>query len=198
MSGTPAGWWFRSRRSARRLLGTILNSMPEIGFNLTTVDAWFGAVSSLAGVAVGAIATNVSQERLWRRTTRRDLYGSTAAKCNVAFDSLLAVRYAIRHKELGKPELDRRWNAANALVSDASAVSAQVVLVSGRATRKAARRLEEHLQALVKELYGVQSDNGEPRPADTYRDEYAPRLTDFLSAATRDLGFRRIRSDEPD
>jgi hypothetical protein len=156
------------------------------------VDAWFGALSSLIGVAVGAVATYMSQDRMWRRTTRRDLYGGFVGKCNTAFESALTVRYAIAHKDLvtstGREE---RWNLVNSQIAELAAVSAQLGLVAGGTMREAARRLDRYLTDLKTDLYLADGGRKALLAVDEYRREYETLLDGVLSAASKELGMKR-------
>ena len=97
-------------------------------------SAWLGVIASLGGVIVGAIATYLSQAFLWKRTTRRELYGSFVGRSNVCRDELLDVAYAIRRK-LPDNERRERWEKANAQMAEVSSLAAQVSMVATMATR---------------------------------------------------------------
>jgi hypothetical protein len=158
------------------------------------MDAWFGALTSLIGVAVGAIATYVSQDRMWRRTTRRDLYGGFVGGCNAAFEAALAVRYAVRHKDyITATERAERWDSANSQVGQVAATSAQLTLVAGTKTREAARRLADYLTDLKSELYLADGGHKELLGTDEYRAQYQSLLDAFLAAASRELGLSTRR-----
>lgn len=159
-------------------------------FNELMVSIWFGAISSLVGVVVGAVATYVSQEHLWKRTTRRELYGNFVGLANVCRDLLLEVSYSIR-RPLPKNEQDLRWEKANARTAEMSALAAQVKMVAGSGTREAANELEKHLIELKSTLHHHNKDGTRPEESKIYRDRYTPVLDGFFSAASKELGFAR-------
>jgi len=162
------------------------------------MDAWFGFVSSLAGVVVGAAATFATQEAAFRRTTRRDIYGTFASRCNAARDALLDVRHSVKHDTKEKSDL---WHAANAKVSEVSSQSAYLGLIARDRTSQAAETLEEHLMQLKQEFATADMNRNKVDPAKVvkedleYRDAYDPLLREFHSAAGDEIRIRRRRRD---
>lgn len=151
---------------------------------------WFGAIVSLSGVIVGAVATYFSQERLWKRTTRRELYGNFVGLSNICRDLLLEVSYAIRHK-LPEGERNARWTRANEQIADVSSHVAQVSMVATTRTRRAAEALEQHLLELRIELYKHTKNDTASEASSVYRDAYRAVLDDFIAAASMELGITR-------
>jgi hypothetical protein len=168
-------------------------------------DTWVGVVASLGGVTVGAISTYVTQERLWRRTMRRELYGDYVGKSNLCRDALLAVRSTTEKKVSHAKEVPRdgpspweeelktRWSAANMLISETSALSGQVSLVAKEATRTAAEGLERHLRHVQTELDAHNKRKTAPGAEEDYRTGYESVRQKFLSAASREIGIARRR-----
>jgi hypothetical protein len=156
-----------------------------------------GAIASLSGVIIGSIATYLSQERLWKRTTRRELYGNFVGKSNVCRDSLLDVAYALRRLSRGEraarwiDERNTRWKKANEQIADVSSLAAQVSMVATAGTRSAAEGLEQHLQRLRVELYDHTKNDTMPETALIYHDAYSVVLKTFVTAASRELGITR-------
>jgi hypothetical protein len=151
---------------------------------------WLGAISSLAGVIVGSIATYLSQQLLWKRTTRRELYGSFVGQSNVCREQLLDVAYAIRWK-LPEDERNARWERANAQMAEVSSLAAQVSMVATRGTSTAAEALEKQLTDLKNELYSHNKDGTTPETGQKYRDALYPVAAAFVAAASRELGIAR-------
>ncbi len=151
---------------------------------------WLGAISSLAGVIVGSIATYLSQELLWKRTTRRELYGSFVGRSNVCREQLLDVAYAIRWK-LSDDECNTRWERANAQMAEVSSLAAQVIMVATRGTSSAAEALEKNLLDLKNELYNHNKNGTTPETGQKYRDAFDPVLRTFVAAASRELSIAR-------
>ena len=155
-------------------------------------SAWLGVIASLGGVIVGAIATYLSQAFLWKRTTRRELYGSFVGRSNVCRDELLDVAYAIRQK-MPENERKERWDKANAQMAEVSSLHAQVSMVATVATRRAAKALEDNLSSLKAELHHHNRDDTRPKKAEEYLDAYGAVLKKFTAAAGRELGLAQTR-----
>lgn len=189
----PASQWVAAvlaDSSRRRCMEPLLAWSRGAGFNELMVNIWFGAIASLVGVVVGAVATYVSQERLWKRTTRRELYGNFVGLTNVCRDLLFEVSYSMR-RPLPKNEIDLRWEKANARTAEMSALAAQVAMVATSETREAADNLEKHLLRLKSTLHDHHTDGTKPEESKIYRDKYTPVLKAFFSAASKELGFAR-------
>jgi hypothetical protein len=155
-------------------------------------NIWLGVIASLSGVIIGAIATYLSQELLWKRSTRRELYGSFVGQSNVCREQLLDVAFAIRSK-LPEDELNARWEKANARMAEVSSLAAQVSMVATRGTRSAAEALEANLSDLKNELYRHNKNGTNPETGQKYRDAFNPVLRSFVAAAGRELGVARAR-----
>jgi hypothetical protein len=153
-------------------------------------NIWLGAIASLSGVIVGAIATYLSQVLLWKRTTRRELYGSFVGRSNVCRDQFLDVAWAIRRK-LPASERNERWEKANAQIAEVSSLAAQVSMIATTKTRGASEALERNLSELKAELYTHNRDGTTPKPASAYLDAYSVVLRNFITAAGRELGIAR-------
>jgi hypothetical protein len=163
-------------------------------------NPWIGVVASLGGVTVGAVTTYLTQDRLWRRTTRRELYGSYLGKSTVCHDALLAVRSTVKRKVLAAEEsgstenhLRARWDAANREMAETSALSGQVSMVATEPTRTAAEKLEQHLRDVKAELDRNNKARTEPRSYEDYRAEYASLREEFLAAASKELKIARTQ-----
>jgi hypothetical protein len=163
-------------------------------------DIWVGAIASLLGVIVGTIGTSIatylSQERLWERTTRRELYGSFVGGSYVCLDRLLDVAHSIREKLPKDKEYSARWEQANTQVAETSALAAQIAMVAGDETRDAADALIDYLSGLKSTLYHKDRDpnEGPPKSGREYQDEYSKTRDHFTAAASRELGIARSSS----
>lgn len=153
-------------------------------------NIWLGVIASLSGVIIGAIATYLSQALLWKRSTRRELYGSFVGQGNVCREQLLDVAFAIRSK-LPEDELNARWEKANARMAEVSSLAAQVSMIATRGTRSAAEALEANLSDLKNELYRHNKNGTKPETGQKYRDAFNPVLRSFVAAAGRELGVAR-------
>jgi hypothetical protein len=151
---------------------------------------WLGAISSLAGVIVGSIATYLSQEHIWKRTTRRELYGSFVGRSNICREQLLDVAFAMRWK-LPEDERNTRWDRANAQMAEVSSLAAQVSMVATRRTSSAADALEKQLSDLKNELYNHNKNGTTPETGQKYRDAIHPAAVTFIAAASRELRIAR-------
>jgi hypothetical protein len=151
---------------------------------------WLGAIASLGGVIVGAIATYLSQVLLWKRTTRRELYGSFVGRSNICRDQFLDLAWAIRRK-LPATERSERWEKANAQIAEVSSLAAQVSMIANTRTRNTAEALDRNLSELKDELYTHSRDGTTPKPASAYLDAYSTVLRNFITAAGRELGIAR-------
>jgi hypothetical protein len=168
-------------------------------------DTWVGVVASLGGVTVGAVTTYVTQERLWRRTMRRELYGEYVGKSNLCHDALLAVGSTTEKKvshaktvprdgpSPWEEELRIRWSAANTLMTETSALSGQVSMVAKEATRTAAEGLERHLRHVQTRLDAHNKGKTAPGDEKDYRTGYDSVREKFLSSASREIGIARRR-----
>jgi hypothetical protein len=151
---------------------------------------WLGAIASLSGVIIGAVATHLSQVLLWKRTTRRELYGTFVSRSNVCRDQFLDVAYAIRWN-LPEHERNEQWEKANAQVTEVSSLAAQVSMVATAETRRAAEELEGNLSDLKTELHNHNRVGTPPKAASTYREIYDAALRKFTVAASKELGVAR-------
>jgi hypothetical protein len=151
---------------------------------------WLGAIASLGGVIVGAIATYLSQVLLWKRTTRRELYGSFVGRSNICRDQFLDLAWAIRRK-LPATERSERWEKANAQIAEVSSLAAQVSMIANTKTRNTAEALDRNLSELKDELYTHSRDGTTPKPASAYLDAYSTVLRNFIAAAGQELGIAR-------
>lgn len=151
---------------------------------------WLGAITSLSGVIIGAIATYLSQKGTWKRTTRRELYGNLVGQSNVCREQLLDVAFAMRWK-LPEDELNARWEKANARMAEVSSVAAQVSMVATTDTRAAAEALETNLSHLKDELYRHNKNKTEPAKGQNYREAFKPALNAFIAAASKELRITR-------
>jgi hypothetical protein len=154
---------------------------------------WLGAITSLSGVIIGAIATYLSQKGTWKRTTRRELYGDLVGKSNVCREQLLDVAFAIRWK-LPEGELNARWEKANAGMAELSSLAAQVSMVATTGTRAAAAALDGNLSQLKDELYRHNKNKTEPEKGQVYRAAFKPVEEGFIEAASKELGIARTKS----
>lgn len=164
-------------------------------------SVWLGAISSLSGVLIGAFATYFSQKGIWKRTTRRELYGNLVGKSNICHEQLLDVAFAIRRKlendELKarwEEQLDARWETANAGMAEVSSLAAQVSMVATTSTRAAAAALDRNLSQLKDELYRDNKNKTEPAPARDYRAAFKSVQEDFTEAASKELRIARTKS----
>jgi H+/Cl- antiporter ClcA len=159
-------------------------------------SAWLGVIASLGGVIVGAVATYLSQAFLWKRTTRRELYGSFAGRSNVCRDELLDVAYAIR-RNLPENERTERFEKANAQMAEVSSLAAQVSMVATMATRSATEALEGYLSSLKAELHQHNRDGTTPKKSEEYLVAYSAALKSFTATASKELGIARTRRRIP-
>jgi hypothetical protein len=153
---------------------------------------WLGAISSLSGVIIGTIATYLSQKGIWKRTTRRELYGDLVGKSNICHEQLLDVAFAIR-RHLENDELTARWQKANVEMAEVSSSSAQVSMVATTGTRAAAKALAANLSNLKDELYRHNKNKTEPASGKEYREAFNLVQDNFIEAASKEL---RITSTE--
>src|SRR6266487_5693500 len=56
---------------------------------------WFGAISSLGGVLIGAWTTYLIQKANWKRETRRQVYANFAGESRIWLESIQRVKSAI-------------------------------------------------------------------------------------------------------
>jgi hypothetical protein len=164
-------------------------------------SVWLGAISSLSGVLIGAFATYFSQKGIWKRTTRRELYGNLVGKSNICQEQLLDVAFAIRQKQAShgrnsrwEDQLNARWEKANVGMAEVSSLAAQVSMVATTSTRAAANALEKNLSDLKTKLYRHNKNRTEPASGDRYRAAFKPVQEDFIEAASRELRIARIKS----
>jgi hypothetical protein len=155
-------------------------------------SVWLGAISSLGGVIIGAMATYLTQKGIWKRTTRRELYGNLVGRSNVCREQLLDVAFAMRWK-LPEEELNARWEKANAGMAEVSSLAAQVSMIATAGTRGAAEALEANLSDLKNELYRDNKNNNRPKSGQEYRAAFNPVLRDFVAAASKELRIARTK-----
>lgn len=149
-------------------------------------SVWLGAISSLSGVIIGTIATYLSQKGIWKRTTRRELYGDLVGKSNICHEQLLDVAFAIgRHLE--NDELNARWQKANVGMAEVSSAAAQVSMVATTGTRAAAKALAANLSNLKDELYRHNKNKTEPASGREYRETFNLVQDNFIEAASKEL-----------
>jgi hypothetical protein len=153
-------------------------------------SAWLGVIASLGGVIIGAIATYLSQAFLWKRTTRRELYGSFVGRSNVCRDEFLDVAYAIR-RELPERERNERWGGPTPRWQRFPPLAAQVSMVATMATWNAAEAFEGNLSDLRTELHKRNREGTTPTDSQEYRDSYSAALRNFTAAAGKELGIAR-------
>lgn len=155
------------------------------------------AISSGATLAASAIAgffgsdvmrrRITADERLWIRSTRREIYGRFAGRCNAALQSLLDLRYGLErhHKEA---DIDARWVGANARVEEVNDLIGEVeLLASMTTTETTAKKLVEHLRKIKDHLYSAQKGTEPLRRGEDIRREYDSLVAQFISAASTQL-----------
>jgi hypothetical protein len=110
-----------------------------------------GAAASLVGVAVGVAATYFGQVRQWKRTTRFEGYRRFAGGCKLALDCLLDVRHALV-RDLSATEINDAWQRANAEVRNVRRLFGEMEAGPGPRWRSNARRSFEKTGKAAKEL----------------------------------------------
>ncbi len=149
-------------------------------------DIWLGAVITLSGVIVGAIATYLTQKNLWKHATLRELYGNFIGQSKVCHDRLMDVAYAIRRR-FSEQECNDRWGKANAQMAEVSSLAAQLSMVAATTTRSAAEELEKLLSDLRGKLHTHHTDGTTPPETQFYLDRYNAVVGKFISAARSEL-----------
>ena len=159
-------------------------------------NVWLGAIASLSGVIVGAVATYLTQVLLWKRVTRRELYGSFVGRSNVCRERFLDVAWGIRQK-IPANERNERWEKANAQMAEVSSLGAQIGMVATIKTCSAAEELERILSDLRTDLYRNNRDGTTPKGAEEVRQAYGAALKAFTAAAGKELGTVRSEKRMP-
>lgn len=148
------------------------------------------ALASLVGVIVGALTTFRSQDRHWKRETRRQVYGAYAGKSITWLDALVRVAFTVR--EGWSPQVrEPWWDLANAARVEAAALQGQVGMVAARSTRDRAAALDAHLQNLHDEIFMHERSGTSPNDGGRYREDFRPLLELFITAAGKELGILR-------
>jgi hypothetical protein len=158
---------------------------------------WFGSISSLLGVLIGAGATYLIQSLNWKRETRRQVYANFIGESRIWLDSIERVRFAIEHKF---PDCRPHWDRANAGRAQVFGLRAQAEMLGTEPTREAALNLEQSMESMNKGIAGY-NDLAHPPDAEAYKEEFNRCLNKFRDAAIAELhvgpwSFFRRRSSE--
>lgn len=151
---------------------------------------WFGSISSLVGVLIGAWTTALIQERNWKRETRRQLYADFVGESRTWLDSIGRVSFAIEHG-FSNAELVPHWDRANAGRARVFGLRAQIEMLATKPTHKAALDLELSMEDINKKIYNYGDDLAHRPDAKAYREEFDCCLEKFLHAASAELHLSR-------
>lgn len=157
-------------------------------------DAWVAVAAGLGGVALGAAATYLTQERnfvwqerQWVTQSRAKVYSDFIAACRLWFAHLLKLAFTIRKQwdDTGRQEW---WDKSNAAAASARGLLLQVKLLATTQVASAANDLIVQLAAMNTMLYNDSKGQIEPGRDEVYEARIEPVLDRFVDVARRELG----------
>jgi hypothetical protein len=148
------------------------------------------AISTHAGVLVGALTTYLIQKQSWVRETRRQVYASFIGECRIWFDSIERVTEAIQ-RDFPASEREPHWDRANAGRARVFGLRAQIDLLGGKRPRNAALALEQNIGKINEKIYIYDHDREHPPNTGACRKEFDRCLDEFRRAASVELNVSK-------
>jgi hypothetical protein len=148
------------------------------------------ALGSLIGVIVGALTSFLSQDRHWKRETRRQVYGTYVGKAITWLDALFRVAFTIR-EEWNPRERAPWWDHANEARVEVAALLGQVGMLANRSTRDRAMAMDAYLQNLHDEIFKHEMSSTVPNSDEMHRGTFHKLLEQFIAEAGRELRISR-------